>query len=829
MDAPQLNGLNRLHQLPTLTLILPALNEAESIGQSIREADEALSRLTSEYEILVVDDGCTDDTAMIVKQEALCRSSVRLLSQPGNLGYGAALARGFREARMDLVSFSDADCQFDLNELDRLMFLARDYDIVCGYRIDRQDPWIRKVYSRVYNTIVQTLLGTGVRDIDCAMKVFRREVIQNISIETKGFFVNSEVLTKARLQDRSIVEVGVTHRTRAAGESTVSAMHTIPVLGAILRFWWNMILFPQRSLSTKVIAEGYHELDASITKPAVGVLRFGTLGRLVQNQWFALILLAIIGCGLLFPNISYPLIEPDESRYVQIAMEMVQTGDYVTPTLNGDPYLDKPPLLYWLTAMSMSMFGMNEWAARLPTVVASLLTVILTFAVGKRVVGSTAAWCGSLALLLCGGFVLAGRFVIMDSLLTCCTTACFLCSYLAIASGRFQWRWWIAASIACGLGMLCKGPVAMVLCLPPLVAFRWISAEKPQLRVGHLAVMMGIVSLMAAPWFVAVSQANPEFINYFFLKHNFSRFAGGFNHVQPFWFYVPVMMAAMFPASLLVPVLGVYVFGRGEAYRAHRTQDLGFLVLSSMWIVGFFSLSSCKLATYILPAFPLVSLLLGSMIQHCVIRPTMQSRIATYLESFPRRASATMIAVGGIVAMVILQLQVEIPWTSMAAVLGWITAAVVLAVLWKREVTSSLIGWGGTAAVSATVVGLVFSGLVPEIARSRSILLDAVTASGHDQSVPVVYFGQESYGAELLVPSQHLVEIDDGDVDALTAHLKQHPSSVVVTSDGSFPQLASVVSSASVIIPAGGRDHVHLIVPRHPVHTAMTPKAIEVR
>ncbi len=800
MDAQRFPIATGSRTLPSLTLVLPAFNEEDTIAQSIREADEALAGLTSDYEILVVDDGCTDSTARIVEHEALSRPSVRLLCQPCNLGYGAALARGFREATKDLVSFSDSDCQFDLKELDRLIFLSRDYDIVCGYRIDRQDPWIRKLYSRVYNTIVRTLLGTRVRDVDCAMKVFHRDVIQGITIETRGFFVNSEVLTKARLKNHDVVEVGVTHRPRAAGESTVSALHTIPVMGSILKFWWNTILFPQAALSATS--------RQSLATDSSGITP-GTQWSL-SNSTAAFLLLLVVCCGMLASNLSYPLIEPDESRYVQVAMEMVETGDWVTPKLNGVAYLDKPPLLYWMTATSMSVLGVNETASRLPTVIAAMLTVLMCFLVGQRLVGSRAAWCGAISLLLCGGFVLAGRFVIMDALLTCCTTICFLAGYLAIAADRVNWRWWLLASVACGFGVLTKGPVALVLCVPPLFAIQWISNDIRALRLSHWAAFGALTVLMSAPWFVAVAGVNPDFVNHFFLKHNLSRFTSAFNHVQPFWFYVPIVFAGMFPASMLLPTLGVFLFGRSEAYRQHRSKDLGFLVVAAIWVVGFFSLSSSKLPTYILPALPLLALLLGSMIEHCVIRPVMANDITSYLTAFPRRASATALSLGVVAAIINWKLLDTAHWLPVAAAVLFSIAGFVLAKFWKSEVTSSLRGWGATAAVSSVVVLFVFASLLPAISNARSILKQAATAHNQDISRSVVYFGREAYGAAMQLPKESIVQISCDNTIALAAYIKQHPQSIVVTSNGTIEAASQAVSTTTQLVSTGGRNHVHL-------------------
>src|ERR1043165_9512524 len=143
-----------------LSLVLPAWNEQESIRQAIDEADAALSTIAAEYEILVIDDGSTDDTAAIVREAAAGNPRIKLLQHDGNRGYGAAIRTGFEAAAMDLVAFTDADCQFDLNDLEYVLPLTRRYDIVCGYRIERQDPTRRRFFSWGYNTLVKLLLGS---------------------------------------------------------------------------------------------------------------------------------------------------------------------------------------------------------------------------------------------------------------------------------------------------------------------------------------------------------------------------------------------------------------------------------------------------------------------------------------------------------------------------------------------------------------------------------------------------------------------------------------------------------------------------------------------
>jgi glycosyltransferase involved in cell wall biosynthesis len=226
-----------------LTLILPAYNEAAAIAHSIRAAVTALDELSLSYEVLVVDDGSRDETAAIATAETQRFQQVRVVSLGRNVGYGAALRRGFREARFDSVAFTDADGQFDLRELARLLAPAKDFDLVCGFRIDRQDHWTRKLYSRGYNLLVRTLLGTRVRDCDCALKILRRDQMLALGLESNDFFINAELLTRAQLAGLSVAEVGVSHYPRVRGESKVSILHIFPVLATLIRFWWSKVLF----------------------------------------------------------------------------------------------------------------------------------------------------------------------------------------------------------------------------------------------------------------------------------------------------------------------------------------------------------------------------------------------------------------------------------------------------------------------------------------------------------------------------------------------------------------------------------------------------------
>jgi glycosyltransferase involved in cell wall biosynthesis len=225
-----------------LSLVLPAYNEAAGIAEAVAEAHEALVGLGYEFELLVVNDGSTDDTGARVAEVAVLWPRVRLLTHSTNLGYGAALRTGFEAARYDLVAFTDADGQFYLDDLEDLVTLARECPVAVGWRIGRKDPWRRRVLSWGYNRLARLFLGTGVRDCDCALKVFRREALQYLLPESTGYFVNSEMLCRARQLGFAVAEAGVRHRARRNGTSKVTVAEVPKTFATLVHFWWRHVV-----------------------------------------------------------------------------------------------------------------------------------------------------------------------------------------------------------------------------------------------------------------------------------------------------------------------------------------------------------------------------------------------------------------------------------------------------------------------------------------------------------------------------------------------------------------------------------------------------------
>ena len=237
-----------------LSLVMPAYNEAAGIADAVAEAHESLAGLGYEFEILVVDDGSTDATAEIVGELASFWPRVVVLSHDRNLGYGAALRTGFEAARFDLIAFTDADGQFFLDDLDDLVPLTDECPVAVGWRISRQDPWRRRFLSRGYNLLARVFLGTGVRDCDCALKVFRRDALAHLLPDSTGFFVNTEMLCRARRLGWKVAEVGVRHRPRKRGTSKVSLTEVPRTFATLMRFWWQRVVWA-KPFAAPVVAE----------------------------------------------------------------------------------------------------------------------------------------------------------------------------------------------------------------------------------------------------------------------------------------------------------------------------------------------------------------------------------------------------------------------------------------------------------------------------------------------------------------------------------------------------------------------------------------------
>lgn len=334
--------------------------------------------------------------------------------------------------------------------------------------------------------------------------------------------------------------------------------------------------------------------------------------------WRAFLVLLVVPAILLYPCLAFHLFEPDEGRYAQIPCEMLQRGDWVVPYLQNEPYLDKPPLVYWLVMISYGIFGIHEWSARLVPALAVHAGVVVTFLLGRRILGNRAAWWGAMTLTLTPAFLGMGRLLILDGVLALWVALSLFSSYEAVRGPTLKWNWWLLAALACGLGILTKGPIALVLFVPPLWLERRLMGQGAAPGWRDWAVFLLVVLMVALPWYLAVCLQLPQFGYYFLWQHNVVRFLMPFDHNRPIWYYGPLLLLGLFPASLLlVPFLRFLGAGRAEsAALTHRSPELGFVLLAGSWCVLFFSLSGSKLPTYVLPALPFLCLALGCYLVH---------------------------------------------------------------------------------------------------------------------------------------------------------------------------------------------------------------------
>ncbi len=220
MPSPPPSNPHLFITLPSLSVVLPAYNEEALIADTIVTIVSTLTTWMRDFEVIVVNDGSKDRTGEIVAHLSASEPRVRLINHPVNKGYGAALVTGFESVSKEMAFFMDSDGQFDIKDLVHFFPFIGEYDAVLGYRIDRQDTWMRKLNAWGWKQLVHFIFGVRVRDIDCAFKLFRAEFFRTHRLETRGAMINAEILYKLTRAGYTYTEVGVRHLPRRAGLAT---------------------------------------------------------------------------------------------------------------------------------------------------------------------------------------------------------------------------------------------------------------------------------------------------------------------------------------------------------------------------------------------------------------------------------------------------------------------------------------------------------------------------------------------------------------------------------------------------------------------------------
>ena len=211
----------------SLSLVLPAYNEDAAIAVTLAQVLNVLAAWVKDFEIIVVNDGSTDHTGAIISTISEIEPRVRVVTHERNQGYGSALVDGFAAATKELTFFMDSDGQFDIRELATLLHFIDEYDAVIGYRLDRQDTWVRKLNAWGWNHLTRNVLGIHARDIDCAFKLLRTDFLHQHPLETRGAMINAELLYKLKRAGCTYREVGVHHLPRRGGRATGANLRVI--------------------------------------------------------------------------------------------------------------------------------------------------------------------------------------------------------------------------------------------------------------------------------------------------------------------------------------------------------------------------------------------------------------------------------------------------------------------------------------------------------------------------------------------------------------------------------------------------------------------------
>jgi 4-amino-4-deoxy-L-arabinose transferase-like glycosyltransferase len=338
------------------------------------------------------------------------------------------------------------------------------------------------------------------------------------------------------------------------------------------------------------------------------------------------ILLAL--CGVLyFAGLSVRHIwDIDEGMHAAIAQTMVISGDWVTPTFNNAAFLDKPILFNWLNAIAFSLFGFSEFAARLPAAIAGLACVIFTYLFGRRIFDARTGLLAGVILATSLEMMVLSRVVQYDIPFTLFTTAALYLFASAVIVERHRKHYFLAFYVAVALAFLTKGPLAIVITGLAIGGYLLFAGRLALLREMHLPLGTIIFLIIVAPWMFLMEQANPGYLDYFLVRQHLANFIDGAGeytprHAEPFYYYLPVLLAGFLPWSLMLP----QAIARG--FRERRADGMTlFLIIWLVAVFAFFSAATSKLSTYLMPIFPAAALLLGHYWSKYLDQPDARAR-----------------------------------------------------------------------------------------------------------------------------------------------------------------------------------------------------------
>jgi 4-amino-4-deoxy-L-arabinose transferase-like glycosyltransferase len=333
---------------------------------------------------------------------------------------------------------------------------------------------------------------------------------------------------------------------------------------------------------------------------------------LSRNPLSAFVLVCLLCIALYLMGLgSWGLFDPDEGRYAEIPREMVQTGDWVTPRLDYVKYFEKPPLVYWLVAGTMTLFGENEYAARLGCAIPAVCGILFVFWFTRRLAGVRPAFLASVILGTSLIYLGVGHVVTTDMLLSVLMAAAGLVWWLG--SEERRWGQYLAAGVLLAGATLAKGPVAVVLMGGAMLIYMAWTKRWAGLLCRQMIAALAVFAALALPWFILVMQRNSDFAHFFFWVQHVERFSNPTGeHSKPPWWFLLILIGGLIPYTAYLPAAVRHAWsGDAEAEPGRSGRLKLWLLIWSAVIFVFFSASSCKLMPYILPIFPTLAILLG--------------------------------------------------------------------------------------------------------------------------------------------------------------------------------------------------------------------------
>lgn len=522
-----------------------------------------------------------------------------------------------------------------------------------------------------------------------------------------------------------------------------------------------------------------------------------------------LALLAVLVACLFLPGLgSFGILDPSDGYYSEGAREMLESGDFLTPHLNYQPWFDKPILTYWLIALSYKLFGVNELAARLPSALCGGGLILFVYFLARQFLRRRTALFSAFVLCSMPMFLTVGHVSVTDMPL------CFLvwlatgCLLIGISRNSRFITW--LGYLGLGLGFLCKGPLAVFLVANYVVIFLLVKCRSQQdlwqcLKKAELIPGILIAGSVALPWYVMETMAtNGAFFQHFFLNENVNRALGAVDHKAAFWYYVPVIFGGAFPWSLILLLLLPFIgrlFGRKNS-RFLKDQIVIFSLAAFLFTASFFSLLPTKLITYVLPVFPALAILSGSCLDKLACLS--KSRLSLLKWSGPLLV-LTIVCAGAAAIIFRRKLPVlpDIVWSMMIALLMFYSAYT--AAFWRKRVRKSISFLIAGAVISCAVLVPVGLGVAYDlkcadfhelVRQVRKLKIDPLMVGRRNPSAMFYLHHQVNFSpnAEALIQllktsdGERFLLIDRGCLDAL---LRSRASVKIMSQKGNWYLLSA--------------------------------------